>query len=58
MRNAAEARIGTLLDGKWTLDKLLGYGGSAAVYASTHRNGKRAAVKVLHAHCGMICQPW
>ncbi len=50
-RKQAEARVGTLLDGKWTLDNLLGYGGSAAVYGATHRNGKRAAVKILHAHC-------
>ncbi|HEX8790190.1 MAG TPA: serine/threonine-protein kinase, partial [Polyangiaceae bacterium] len=27
---------------------LLGVGGMASVYAATHRNGKRAAVKVLH----------
>lgn len=50
-RKRAVARVGTLLDGKWTLDSFLGYGGSAAVYAATHRNGKRAAVKILHAHC-------
>jgi eukaryotic-like serine/threonine-protein kinase len=50
-RKQAEARVGTLLDGKWTLDTFLGYGGSAAVYAASHRNGKRAAIKVLHAHC-------
>ena len=50
-RKQAEARVGSLLDGKWTLDNLLGYGGSAAVYGATHRNGKRAAVKILHAHC-------
>ncbi len=43
--------MGTRLAGKWFLDALLGYGGSAAVYAATHRNGKRAAVKVLHPHC-------
>ena len=28
---------------------LLGVGGMAAVYAATHRNGKRVAVKMLHA---------
>ena len=37
-----------MLDDKWTLDRLLGVGGMAAVYAATHRNGARAAVKVLH----------
>jgi serine/threonine-protein kinase len=37
-----------VLRGKWRLDKLLGVGGMAAVYAATHRNGKRGAVKMLH----------
>jgi serine/threonine-protein kinase len=44
----AEARIGSTLKGKWTLDQLLGVGGMAAVYAATHRNHKRVAIKVLH----------
>ena len=47
-RDRAEARVGTLLKGKWRLDTLLGVGGMAAVYAATHRNRNRAAVKVLH----------
>ena len=50
-RHSAEKRVGTRLDGKWHLEAILGYGGSAAVYAATHRNGKRAAIKVLHRHC-------
>jgi serine/threonine-protein kinase len=50
-RHLAESRVATRLDGKWFLDALLGYGGSAAVYGATHRNGKRAAIKVLHPHC-------
>jgi serine/threonine-protein kinase len=37
-----------MLHDKWRLDVLLGVGGMAAVYAATHRNGSRAAVKVLH----------
>jgi serine/threonine protein kinase len=44
----AQERVGCVLDDKWTLDRLLGVGGMAAVYAATHRNGARAAVKVLH----------
>ena len=44
----AEARVGTLLNGRWHLDKLVGVGGMAAVYAATHRNTKRVAVKILH----------
>jgi serine/threonine protein kinase len=39
-----------VLDDKWTLERLLGVGGMAAVYAARHRNGARAAVKVLHPH--------
>lgn len=46
----ARARVGTLLKGKWHLDAMLGYGGMAAVYAATHRNGHQAAVKLLHPH--------
>ncbi len=44
----ARVRIGTVLQDKWKLDGLLGIGGMAAVYAATHRNGKRVAVKMLH----------
>jgi serine/threonine-protein kinase len=44
----AASRVGGSLRGKWTLDRLLGVGGTAAVYAATHRNGKLAAVKILH----------
>ena len=44
----AKLRVGTVLREKWRLDSLLGVGGSAAVYAATHRNSKRAAIKLLH----------
>jgi serine/threonine-protein kinase len=47
---AAQARVGGVLAGRWRLDALLGLGGMAAVYAATHRNGNRVALKVLHAH--------
>ncbi len=43
----ASRRIGTVLEGKWKLDSLLGVGGMAAVYAATHRNGARAAIKLF-----------
>jgi serine/threonine protein kinase len=49
LRWHAEARVGTVLGGKWTLDRLLGVGGMAAVYRAVHKNGARSAVKVLHA---------
>ena len=45
----AQARVGQVLRGKWRLDRLLGVGGTACVYAATHRNGKRGAVKLLLA---------
>ena len=44
----AEARIGSFIKDKWQLDRLLGVGGMACVYAATHRNKKRAALKMLH----------
>jgi serine/threonine protein kinase len=52
----AEARrlVGTILNGKWTLDSLIGMGGMASVYAATHRNGRRAAVKLLAAEFSSI----
>lgn len=44
----AEDRVGSVLNDKWTLERLIGKGGMAAVYAARHRNGARAAVKMLH----------
>ena len=44
----AKDRIGSVLRDKWKIERLLGIGGMAAVYAGTHRNGKRGAIKVLH----------
>jgi serine/threonine-protein kinase len=48
----SRARIGMVLQDKWRLETLLGVGGMAAVYAATHRNGKRVAVKMLHPEVG------
>lgn len=45
----ASQRVGTVLCNKWTLDRLLDVGGMAAVFAATHRNGNRVAIKMLHA---------
>ncbi len=39
--------VGTWLHNKYRLDRVLGEGGMAVVYAATHRNRKRFAVKVL-----------
>jgi serine/threonine protein kinase len=44
----ASRRIGTVLRGKYRIDRVLGVGGMAVVYAATHRNKKRFAVKMLH----------
>ena len=46
----AAQRIGRTLRDKWHLDALIDVGGMAAVYAATHRNGMRGAVKILHRH--------
>jgi serine/threonine-protein kinase len=44
----AKARLGRVLNEKWTLEELMGVGGMAAVYRARHRNDARAAVKILH----------
>jgi serine/threonine-protein kinase len=49
----ARALVGETLNEKWHLDALLGAGGMAAVYRATHRNGKTAAIKLLHAELSM-----
>lgn len=46
---AAQGRVGQWLNRQWRLDSVLGVGGSAAVYEATHRDGRRAAIKLLHA---------
>ncbi len=47
-RERYEKRVGTVVDGRWRIDTLLGRGSTAAVYAATHRNGHRATLKILH----------
>jgi eukaryotic-like serine/threonine-protein kinase len=44
----ASTRVGRTLNDRWRLDSLLGVGGMASVYAATHRNGNRVAIKILH----------
>ncbi|WP_394834946.1 protein kinase [Pendulispora rubella] len=46
----ALARIGTLVQQKYRIKRLLGTGGMAVVYAATHRNGHRVAIKYLLDH--------
>jgi protein-disulfide isomerase/serine/threonine protein kinase len=47
-RREIDARVGRTLCQRYTLDRVLGVGGTAAVYGGAHRNGNRVAVKVLH----------
>ena len=44
----SRARVGTALNAKWRIDAVIGEGGMGTVFAATHRNGARAALKVLH----------
>src|SRR5580704_6304980 len=41
-------RVGTVLRGKYRLDRVIGAGGMAVVYKATHRNHAEFAVKMLH----------
>ncbi|WP_394834909.1 protein kinase [Pendulispora rubella] len=46
------SRIGAVVQKKYTIERLLGWGGMAAVYAAKHRNGHRVAIKFLHERFG------
>ena len=48
-RKKASERLGQWIRRKYCLESLLGVGGMATVYAARHRNGSRAALKILHA---------
>lgn len=43
----ARKLVGSVLKGKWHVDRLLGSGGMAYVFAATHRNGRKVAIKVM-----------
>jgi serine/threonine protein kinase len=45
---ACRRRVGTVVRGKWTLVRLLGVGGMAAVYVGEHKIGRTDALKILH----------
>jgi serine/threonine-protein kinase len=53
LQHRAEKRIGSVLCGKYRIDSVLGVGGMAVVYAATHRNQKRVAIKMLHPELAM-----
>jgi serine/threonine-protein kinase len=48
LASRAQGRIGTVLRGKYRIDRVLGVGGMAVVYKATHRNEAEFAVKMLH----------
>jgi serine/threonine protein kinase len=49
LREVAEQRVGKIIKGKYRVDKVLGMGGMAVVYAVTHeRNNAELALKMLH----------
>jgi len=50
-------RLGTVLAGKWRLERLIGVGGMASVYEASHRNGAIVAVKVLHPEFARSADP-
>src|SRR5262245_32056941 len=43
-----DALADTVLMGKWRIVRALAKGGMSTVYEAVHRNGRRAAVKILH----------
>jgi serine/threonine-protein kinase len=52
--SSSKTRVGQELNGKWTLSRLLGVGGEGEVYEAAHRNGRRAALKILGGP-SMLC---
>ncbi len=54
--SAAQSRVGSSLRGKYLLERVLGVGGMAAVFAGSHRNGMRVAIKVLHEEVARIAE--
>ena len=54
LSDEAHARVGSTVHGKYRIDRLLGIGGMASVYAAMHRNGNRVALKVLHRELAIV----
>lgn len=53
LASRARERLGLVLRGKYRLERLLGVGGTSAVYEAVHRNGNRVALKMLHPHVSL-----
>jgi serine/threonine protein kinase len=56
MQNADDylRRVGTTVRDKWTLERLLGVGGMAAVFVGVHRIGRSDALKILHKEAAKV----
>jgi serine/threonine-protein kinase len=50
LRTSSKDWTGQTLFGKWTVERVIGAGGTSTVLQARHRNGRRAALKVLHRH--------
>jgi eukaryotic-like serine/threonine-protein kinase len=46
-------RLGRTVGGKWLLERVLGIGGMASVYAGRDQSGAVAAIKILHPEMGV-----
>ena len=51
---SSQRRVGTVVRDKWTLVRLLGVGGMAAVYVGVHKIGRHDALKILHPEAARI----
>ncbi len=52
MEDFVEARVGQTIGQRWTLRRVLGVGGMAAVYEATDDSGSEVAVKIPHPEFG------
>lgn len=52
MNDLVRQRLGDTIDGRWTLETVLGKGGMGTVYAAKDANGAEVAIKVLHPEFG------
>ena len=50
----ARRRVGAVVRRRYRVDALLGVGGMGAVFAATHRDGDRVALKVLHPELSVL----
>jgi serine/threonine-protein kinase len=48
LQSDARARVGTVVQKRWSLQRLLGVGGLAAVYEATDPEGRSRALKIVH----------